>query len=293
LDLSNRGAFKAFTSHTHSSSQNSFQPFNASPATQPTTFSRDQRSNTITSFTSPVPPPAEQQLTPTAPPSNPAFSPQTSSMDREPQQPLASYPQDHARQNSLGGIQPPSQQPYPSSAQQAPQQQPQQAAGRFGNGMSINTTGPPQLGALPFQGGSSPIHPPSHQFSPQETRSPGGMLGSSLPPTSRGSPQAVSAGPTKPAFGIPLNRLYERDGMAVPLIVQQCIQAVETYGLDLEGIYRQSGSLAHIQKLKGMFDTGECLQSPLGLRQTNLAQMPQTKLSTLGTRKISLRTSTA
>lgn len=28
------------------------------------------------------------------------------------------------------------------------------------------------------------------------------------------------------------------------------------YGLNVEGIYRQSGSMAHIQKLKNMFDTG-------------------------------------
>lgn len=38
------------------------------------------------------------------------------------------------------------------------------------------------------------------------------------------------------------------------MVVHQCIQAADLYGLAVEGIYRQSGSLAHIQKLKVMFD---------------------------------------
>lgn len=59
----------------------------------------------------------------------------------------------------------------------------------------------------------------------------------------------------KPVFGVPLARLYERDGLAVPLVVYQCIQAVDLFGLGVEGIYRQSGSMSHIQKLKHMFDT--------------------------------------
>jgi hypothetical protein len=55
---------------------------------------------------------------------------------------------------------------------------------------------------------------------------------------------------------VPLSRLYERDNLAVPMVVHQCIQAVELFGLNVEGIYRQSGSMAHIQKLKSMFDAG-------------------------------------
>ncbi|EQB44159.1 hypothetical protein CGLO_17123 [Colletotrichum gloeosporioides Cg-14] len=39
------------------------------------------------------------------------------------------------------------------------------------------------------------------------------------------------------------------------MVVYQCIQAVDLYGLGVEGIYRQSGSLTHINKLKTMFDT--------------------------------------
>jgi hypothetical protein len=68
-------------------------------------------------------------------------------------------------------------------------------------------------------------------------------------------PPAAPPSQNKVAFGVPLGRLYERDNLAVPMVVHQCIQAVELYGLNVEGIYRQSGSMAHIQKLKSMFDT--------------------------------------
>lgn len=40
------------------------------------------------------------------------------------------------------------------------------------------------------------------------------------------------------------------------MVLYQCIQAADLYGLALEGIYRQSGSMNHIQRLKNMFDTG-------------------------------------
>lgn len=39
------------------------------------------------------------------------------------------------------------------------------------------------------------------------------------------------------------------------MVLYQCIQAADLYGLALEGIYRQSGSMNHIQRLKNMFDT--------------------------------------
>lgn len=48
----------------------------------------------------------------------------------------------------------------------------------------------------------------------------------------------------------------KRDGSAIPLVVYQCIQAVDLYGLDVEGIYRLSGSAAHVSKLKAQFDHG-------------------------------------
>ncbi|KAI9163404.1 RHO GTPase-activating protein RGD1 [Paramyrothecium foliicola] len=143
---------------------------------------------------------------------------------------------------------------------------------RYGNGGSISSSqGPPQLGALSFQGPGSPIQVsapqlPHPQYQPQEPTGPGPAAQQSYLPSQHSPPPPLAqqghtpppSGPpsqNKPAFGVPLNRLYERDNLAVPMVVHQCIQAVELYGLNVEGIYRQSGSMAHIQKLKSMFDT--------------------------------------
>ena len=63
--------------------------------------------------------------------------------------------------------------------------------------------------------------------------------------------------PLKPVFGVSLNDLYARDGTAVPMIVYQCFQAIELFGLDMEGIYRLSGSANHISQMKALFDNGK------------------------------------
>lgn len=73
------------------------------------------------------------------------------------------------------------------------------------------------------------------------------------PPTEKGGFQS-NLPPLKPVFGVSLEELYARDGTAVPLIVYQCFQAVELFGLDMEGIYRLSGSANHISHMKAVFD---------------------------------------
>ncbi|KAI4110651.1 MAG: hypothetical protein LQ339_001227 [Xanthoria mediterranea] len=60
--------------------------------------------------------------------------------------------------------------------------------------------------------------------------------------------------PLRPVFGVSLEELLHRDGSAIPLVVYQCLQAVELFGLDFEGIYRLSGSAMHISKLRAIFD---------------------------------------
>ncbi|KAK7403835.1 Rho GTPase-activating protein [Neonectria punicea] len=142
---------------------------------------------------------------------------------------------------------------------------------RYGNGGggSFGSSGPPQLGALPFQPSSGPSPPPAstpYQIPPQElsgsTPGPGGPPDTGRSPPPYGAPSQPPPGGmggasahTRPVFGLSLSRLYERDGLAVPMVIYQCIQAADLYGLALEGIYRQSGSMNHIQKLKNMFDT--------------------------------------
>ena len=103
---------------------------------------------------------------------------------------------------------------------------------------SVASNAPPQL--PPAQGGS-PLYGQA--------------------PTSLGAPQYnhsnTSLPALRPVFGVSLDDLLKRDGSAVPLVVYQCIQAVDLFGLEVEGIYRLSGSSIHVSKLKGVFDNGQ------------------------------------
>lgn len=112
-----------------------------------------------------------------------------------------------------------------------------------------NSGGPPQLGALPFQepAAGPPQTGPAFPLEIAPTRE-------QPPPTYTQAPPVSE--PSRPVFGVSLNRLYERDSLAVPMVVYQCIQAVDLFGLNVEGIYRLSGSLPSVNKLKSMFDTG-------------------------------------
>uniref|UniRef100_A0A667GZQ2 Rho GTPase-activating protein 12 n=2 Tax=Lynx canadensis TaxID=61383 RepID=A0A667GZQ2_LYNCA len=51
-------------------------------------------------------------------------------------------------------------------------------------------------------------------------------------------------------FGANLANLCQRENGTVPKFVKLCIEHVEAYGLDVDGIYRVSGNLAVIQKLR-------------------------------------------
>ncbi|XP_066886622.1 rho GTPase-activating protein 12 isoform X9 [Kogia breviceps] len=51
-------------------------------------------------------------------------------------------------------------------------------------------------------------------------------------------------------FGANLADLCQRENGAVPRFVKLCIEHVDQYGLDVDGIYRVSGNLAVIQKLR-------------------------------------------
>ncbi|PSS03233.1 hypothetical protein BD289DRAFT_478703 [Coniella lustricola] len=116
-------------------------------------------------------------------------------------------------------------------------------------GPSLSAQGPPQLGALAFQEPPPPSTQPSQfslENSSREHHAPHYPSQGSTAPVQESS---------RPVFGVSLSRLYDRDQLAVPMVVYQCIQAVDLFGLNLEGIYRLSGSLPHVNKLKSMFDT--------------------------------------
>ncbi|KAJ1725038.1 Rho GTPase-activating protein [Coemansia erecta] len=58
----------------------------------------------------------------------------------------------------------------------------------------------------------------------------------------------------KHIFGVPLEAQLERDGQRVPVILAKCAEAVEAYGLQNEGIYRQSGQSSQVARLRNEFD---------------------------------------
>ncbi|KAM0439604.1 hypothetical protein ACHAPT_000696 [Fusarium lateritium] len=172
------------------------------------------------------------------------------------------FSQPHNRSFSQGNVPAPQGGPGPQFTGRGPSQPP--PGQRYGNGGSVSAAGPPQLGALPFQPGTSPPQQSGPYQAPYDRKGSGVGLGQGQGPTAGrspppygvpGHPPPGASAPSKPMFGLPLSRLYERDSLAVPMVVYQCIQAVDLYGLNVEGIYRQSGSMAHIQKLKNMFDT--------------------------------------
>lgn len=60
-------------------------------------------------------------------------------------------------------------------------------------------------------------------------------------------------------FGCHLDTLCHRENSTVPRFVEKCIRAVEIRGLDIDGIYRVSGNLAVIQRLRHKADHEETL----------------------------------
>lgn len=60
---------------------------------------------------------------------------------------------------------------------------------------------------------------------------------------------------SQPTFGVSIEDVIQFAGIDnVPLIVKRCIEVIETYGLDLEGIYRKSGNVTAVQQLRESID---------------------------------------
>jgi hypothetical protein len=55
-------------------------------------------------------------------------------------------------------------------------------------------------------------------------------------------------------FGANLINLSKRDKRTVPLFVDEIIEAIENKGLDADGIYRISGNILEVQKLRHHID---------------------------------------
>ncbi|KAF6032606.1 ARHGAP15 [Bugula neritina] len=58
-------------------------------------------------------------------------------------------------------------------------------------------------------------------------------------------------------FGSRLQFICDRESTTVPRFLDRCIQAIESKGLDFDGLYRISGNLAQIQKLRLLVDQSD------------------------------------
>lgn len=110
----------------------------------------------------------------------------------------------------------------------------------------------PHSQTFPPSGGGSilPQLPHPQLSSPMHSHSPPPVMATYSDPTHPDVPAL------RPVFGVSLDDLLKRDGSAIPLVVYQCLQAVELFGLNVEGIYRLSGSAPHVSKLRAIFDNG-------------------------------------
>lgn len=58
-------------------------------------------------------------------------------------------------------------------------------------------------------------------------------------------------------FGVDLAEQMARDGVDIPLVMEKCCTAIEKYGLRSQGIYRISGTMSKVAKLKERLDKGK------------------------------------
>lgn len=121
---------------------------------------------------------------------------------------------------------------------------------------------PPQhQNFVPMVSNNPPQIPPYNQILPTMYDQPPSQI-QNFPPDLYGQPPNQVRNfpvdnelpPLKPVFGVSLEEMLQRDGSAIPLIVYQSLQAVDLFGLRVEGIYRASGSAVHVSKLRAIFN---------------------------------------
>lgn len=61
----------------------------------------------------------------------------------------------------------------------------------------------------------------------------------------------------RPCFGFDLAEQMVRDGVELPKVMAKCCSMIEQHGIHNVGIYRVSGTVSKIQKLKEKLDFGE------------------------------------
>jgi hypothetical protein len=60
----------------------------------------------------------------------------------------------------------------------------------------------------------------------------------------------------EPVFGSTLVEISQRERLTVPKFVRTVTEVIEAKGLDVDGLYRVSGNLSSIQKIRCQVDQG-------------------------------------
>ncbi|EGW35283.1 cortical Rho GTPase activating protein [Spathaspora passalidarum NRRL Y-27907] len=69
------------------------------------------------------------------------------------------------------------------------------------------------------------------------------------------SPPKPQLTPSQPTFGVSIEDVIQFAGVDnVPLVVRKCIEIIETYGLNIEGIYRTSSNSQQVQQLRDLIN---------------------------------------
>ena len=66
----------------------------------------------------------------------------------------------------------------------------------------------------------------------------------------------AGGGGSRPTFGVDLGEQMARDNVEVPPIMEKCCQAIEKYGMHIQGIYRISGMTSKVAGLRQQLDKG-------------------------------------
>jgi len=108
---------------------------------------------------------------------------------------------------------------------------------------------------------------PNHADKSYNSGGPGSSNGAPSGPQQQHHTSSASLDNTKGGFkrtfGVDLAEQMIRDNVEVPPIMEKCCQAIEKYGIELQGIYRLSGMVSKVQRLKERLDRGAW--SPLSL----------------------------
>ncbi|KAJ8110710.1 hypothetical protein OPT61_g6514 [Boeremia exigua] len=179
------------------------------------------------------------------------------------QAPAQSYPSLTSASNNdrRTSVPPQIQQPVSFSSQQ-----PEANGSSFAQQPLQQLEPEPQAGFSSYQSPSQPTHTQGgasgmSPYSPVAANSfsqaeyPRGPVGQATAQQTSGILYNNPQPPVNPVFGITLEDLFHRDGSPVPMVVYQCIQAVDLFGLEVEGIYRIPGTSSHIQQMKALFDS--------------------------------------